>query len=199
MKKILVLISLLFVSAGVASAHEGLLDLTNSNVSCKGISIYQDGYYKVSGRCDGLVYPFETTYSKYVLWGKSLTNTQMVRIAEVDRGYFSGNIASAFDGVYITAEQNGLVRKPSDKLVVDGTLTPFEFDKSKVTTAPTTSTTAAKDIKNATVTDTTVKATGTAGAVVGKILTSLLVVILVIVGLAIGASLLFRSRGSVSA
>lgn len=201
MKKILVLVSLLFVYVGSASAHEGAVDLTNGNVSCKGVSIYQDGYYKVSGRCDGLVYPYETTYNKYVLWGKSSTGGQMVRIAEVDRGYFSGNISSPFDGMYITAEVNGLVRKPSDKEVVTGSLTPFDFDKSKVTVAPatgTTTATASKDTK-----DTTLKAataaTGTAGAVVGKIVTSLLVVILVIVGLAIGASLLFRSRGSVSA
>ena len=200
MKKILIMVSLIFVFAGVASAHEGAVDLTNGKVSCKGVSIYQDGYYRVSGRCDGLVYPYETTYSKYVLWGKSSTGGAMVRIAEVDRGYFSGNISSAFDGMYITAELNGLVRKPSDKQVVTGSLTPFDFDKSKVTVAPTSTTTAAtKDAKATTVTDATVKATGTAGAVVGKIVTSLLVVILVIVGLAIGASLLFRSRGSVSA
>lgn len=195
MKNILILVSLLFVCAGVVSAHEGSVDLTNSKVSCKGVSIYQDGYYKVSGRCDGLVYPYETTYSKYVLWGKSSTGGQMVRIAEVDRGYFLGNISSAFDGMYITAELNGLVRKPSDKKVVTGLLTPFDFDKSKVTSAPTTTATGTKDaaVKAATT------ATGTAGDVVGKIVTSLLVVILVIVGLAIGASLLFRSRGSVSA
>ncbi len=195
------MVSLLFVFAGVASAHEGAVDLTNGKVSCKGVSIYQDGYYKVSGRCDGLVYPYETTYSKYVLWGKSSTGGAMVRIAEVDRGYFSGNISSAFDGMYITAEANGLVRKPSDKQVVTGSLTPFDFDKSKVTAAPATSTTTAattKDTKDTTIKATTA-ATGTAGAVVGKIVTSLLVVILVIVGLAIGASLLFRSRGSVSA
>lgn len=198
MKKLLALITLLFVTAGVASAHEGMVDLTSSDVSCKGVSIYQNGYYRVSGRCDGLVYPYETTYNKYVLWGKSSTNGDIVRIAEIDRGYFSGNIASAFDGMYVTAEKDSLSRKMSDKQVLAGKVTPFSFDKSQVTTAPVPATTT--QAKTATTKETTVTATtSTAGTVVGKIVTSLIVVILVIVGLAIGASLLFRSRGSVSA
>jgi len=181
------------------SAHEGSVDITSGSMSCKGISIYQDGNYRVSGRCDGLVYPFETTYNKYVLWGKTTVGGQIVRIAEIDKGYFSGNIASAFDGMYISAETNGLVRKMSDKQIASGKVTPFSFDKSKLTTAPAVTATAT-GTKTQTVSDTKVTATtSTAGAVVGKIVTSLLVVILVIVGLAIGASLLFRSRGSVSA
>lgn len=190
-----------FVTPGIVSAHEGSVDLTSGSVSCKGVSIYQDGYYRVNGRCDGLVYPYETTYNKYVLWGKTTDGGQLTRIAEVEKGYFSGNISSAFDAMYITAEQNSLTRKMSDKVIVSGKIAPFSFDKSKVTTVPIAATTTAATTKTTTTsTGTTVAATtSTAGAVVGKIVTSLLVVILVIVGIAIGASLLFRSRGSVSA
>ena len=189
----------LLATSTTVSAHEGLVDLTRGTVSCKGISIYQDGYYRVTGRCDGLVYPYETTYNKYVLWGKTSTGGQMIRIAEVDKGYFSGNISSPFDGMYITAEQNGLVRKASDREVVVGRVSYFDFDKSKVTTAPTTATTTTKTTTSSDTAKVTTATTSTAGAVVGKIVTSLLVVILVVVGLAIGSSLLFRSRGSVSA
>ena len=203
MKKLLTLIAFAFLLVPSASAHEGSVDLTSASVSCKGVSIYQDGYYRVTGRCDGLVYPYETTYNKYVLWGKTSGQGEMVRIAEIEKGYFSGNISSTFDAMYITAEQKGLVRKASDKQVVAGKVTPFSFDKSQVTTAPATTTTAGTTTTTTTAKDTTVTADtttkSTAGAVVGKIVTSLLVVILVIVGLAIGASLLFRSRGSVSA
>lgn len=195
MKKLLVFVALLFVSATSASAREGSIDLTSSKVSCKGISIYQDGNYKVSGRCDGLVYPFETTYNKYVLWGKTQARGEMIRIAEVDRGYFSGYIGSPFESMVITAEADGLVRRPSDMSVVSGSVTPFSFDKSAVTT-PVAST--APATTGTTVQNTATATTSTAGAVVGKIVTSLLVIILVIVGLAIGASLIFRSRGSVS-
>ena len=191
---ILLVIGALFI-VKTASAHEGLVDLTDGDVSCKGVSIYQDGYYRVSGRCDGLVYPYETTYNKYVLWGKTTIGGTMTRIAEIDRGYFSGNIASAFDSMYITAEQNSLTRKASTIQVVSGRVTPFDFDKSKVTTV--TETTPTTTTKATTTTSTTSNAT--AGTVVGKIVSSLLVVILVVVVIAIGASLLFRNRGSVSA
>lgn len=195
MKKILTLVAALFVFSQTASAHEGLVDLTSSSVSCKGVSVYQDGNYRVTGRCDGLVYPYETLYNKYVLWGKAANRGEMVRIAEIDRGYFSGLISSAFDSMYVTAEQDGLVRKPSDRQILSGSVAPFSFDKSKVTTAPVTSTTTTVAEK----TKTTAPTTATAGSVVGKIVSSLLVVVLVIVALAIGASLLFRKRGSVSA
>lgn len=203
MKKLLIGLTVLFVasfiSATQASAHEGLIDLTSSSVSCKGVSIYQDGNYRVSGRCDGLVYPYQTLYNKYVLWGKQIDNSQMVRIAEVDRGYFSGNIPNAFSAMVITAEKDSLVRRPSDMQIVAGSVTPFSFDKSKVT-APTADTTPAVTTgKTTTVQSATSTVSSTAGAVVGKIVSSLLVIILVIVGLVIGASLIFRSRGSVSA
>ncbi len=201
MKKLLVAVLVLFASVNVASAREGSVDLTGNGVSCKGVSLYQDGNYKVSGRCDGLVYPYETLYNKYVLWGKTEARGEVVRIAEIDRGYFAGNIASAFDAMYVTAEADGLVRKMGDKQIVQGTLTPFSFDKSKVTTAPaTTNTNTTATTKSTTVqAGSTSTTTSTAGAVVGKILTSLLVIVLVVVALAIGASLIFRSRGSVSA
>jgi hypothetical protein len=199
MKKLLALVALSLLFAPAASAHEGSIDLTSGDVSCKGVSIYQDGYYKVSGRCDGLVYPYETLYNKYVLWGKTTVRGEVTRIAEVDRGYFAGNIPSEFSAMYITAEQDGLVRKMSDKQIVSGVVTPFSFDKSKTTTVPTTTTTATTTkATTSTPASTVATSTSTAGSVIGKIVSSLLVVILVIVGLAIGASLLFRSRGSVS-
>ncbi len=196
MKKILVLVVALFVFSQTAEAHEGLVDLTSSSVSCKGISVYQDGSYRVSGRCDGLVYPFETLYNKYVLWGKASTRGEMIRIAEIDRGYFSGSISTTFDSMYVTAEKDGLVRKPSDRQILSGSITPFSFDKSQVTAAPVTTTTTAPVTKT---TANTSGATASAGSVVGRIVSSLLVIVLVIVGIAIGASLLFRKRGSVSA
>lgn len=197
MTKLLVLFASIFVFASTAAAREGSVDLTSNAVSCKGISLYQDGNYRVSGRCDGLVYPYETTFNKYVLWGKTITRGELIRIGEVDRGYFSGFVASPFDGMIITAESDGLVRRPSDRQVVAGAVTPFDFDKSQVTATPAPTTAPASGNGN---TSTTVQgAKSTAGAVVGKILSSLLVIVLVIVGLVIGASLLFRSRGSVSA
>lgn len=205
MKKLLTALAGVVISlslgAVTVSAHEGSVDLTGNGVSCKGVSLWQDGAYKVSGRCDGLVYPYETMYNKYVLWGKTETRGEMVRIAEIDRGYFAGNITGTFEAMYVTAEKDGLVRKPSSKEIVAGKVTPFSFDKSQVTSAPATTGTTATTGKSVTVQNSTATSTTgtTAGTVVGKIVSSLLVIILVIVALVIGASLIFRSRGSVSA
>lgn len=204
MKKLIALFvfSFLFATLSPVSAREGSIDLTSSSVSCKGISLFQSGSYRIFGRCDGLVYPHETTYNKYVLWGKTIARGELIRVGAVEAGYFSGNIASPFGDMIITAETDNLVRKPSDKVVVSGKLTVFDFDKSKVTTTTSVTTPAASSTTTGmTVQDTTSKvttATSTAGSVIGRILTSLLVIILVIVGIAIGASLIFRNRGSVS-
>ncbi len=203
MKKLFVLaiFAVITTFAPKAVAHEGMIDLTSNSVSCKGISLYQSGSYRVFGRCDGLVYPYETTYNKYVLWGKTTARGEMIRVAEVDKGYFSGNIASPFDGMVITAESDGLVRRASDRVVVSGKVAIFDFDKSKVTTTTVTTPTASTAPTGMTVQDAATKVsttTSTAGSVVGRILTSLLVIVLVVVGLAIGASLIFRNRGSVS-
>ncbi len=200
MKKLIALAVLAFLFAPNARAHEGMVDLTSSSVSCKGISLYQSGYYRVFGRCDGLVYPYETTYNKYVLWGKTVARGEMIRVAEVDKGYFSGNIASPFDGMTITAESDGLVRRPSDRVVVSGKVNVFDFDKSKVTSSTTTTPAASTAPSSVTAQNSGEQAStaSTAGSVIGRILTSLLVIVLVIVGIAIGASLIFRNRGSVS-
>jgi len=198
MKKLIALLALAFLFTSSASAKEGLIDLTSSSVSCKGVSIFQDGYYKVNGRCDGLTYPYETLYNRYVLWGKTADHGVVTRIAEIDKGYFQGNIADSFESMYITAERDANTRKMSDKQIASGSVTAFSFDKSKTTSAPVTTTTPAKTTTTTTAATTVANTTSATGAVIGKIVSSLLVVILVIVGLAIGASLLFRSRGSVS-
>jgi len=193
----LVLVSSFMITTSLVSAHEGSIDLSSSTVSCKGVSLYQDGGYHIDGRCDGLTYPYQTLYNTYVLWGKSSLNGSIVRIAEVDKGYFSGVMADPFDTMFITAEKQSLVHKPSDIQVVTGAVTAFSFDKSQAAPTATTSTTSTS--KNVTLQGSTSTVSSTAGAVVGKIVTSLLVIILVVVGLVIGASLIFRSRGSVSA
>lgn len=193
-----VVFGLLLTFAPNALAHEGQLDLSGSGVSCKGISLYQNGYYRVSGRCDGLVYPHETTYNKYVLWGRTTARGEMIRIGEVDRGYYSGNIASPFDQAIITAEADGLVRRPSDRVVVRGSVAIFDFDKSRVSATPAPSAAVTPTNTGMTVQDGTETTSSTAGSVIGRILSSLLVIVLVIVAIVIGASLIFRNRGSVS-
>jgi hypothetical protein len=207
MKKLLIALLSLAVFVAVVSskaqAFEGELTLSGADVSCKGSSVWHESRYRVIGRCEGLVYPYETQYEYYTLWAHDVSRDAYVRIDDVDRGYFEGDVNSAFDKLLITAETDGGPRRPSDKTVATGSINKFAFDKSEVVQTDTknTVTEATTDAnKSMTVQTTTNKATtaSSAGSVAGRIITSLLVILLVVVGIVIAGSLLFRSRGSVS-
>lgn len=205
MKKIFGLATGLFIGfvmlATSASAKEGSLELSNSDVSCEGISIWRDSSYRITGRCDGLVYPYETQYDHYVLWAR-LANGNVTRIDDIDRGYFEGSIFDAYTSLFITAEMSSSPRRPSTKEIVSGSVTAFDFDKSTTTVQPTPAPSVAPKTTTGGITvqnPTTATSSSTVGGVVGKILTSLLVIVAVIVVITIVASLLFRRRGSVSA
>jgi len=116
MKKLFALIACMFVFAGVASAHEGSIDLTSSSVSCKGISLFQDGNYKLVDAVMVWFILIRQLMISMFFGGKTSDRGDIVRVAEVDRGYFSGMIPNAFDSMFITAEKDSLARKPSDWL-----------------------------------------------------------------------------------
>lgn len=207
MKKLLIaLLSIIVFGAAVVaktSAFEGELNLSGTSVVCKGSSVWHESRYRVIGRCEGLVYPYETQYEYYTLWAHDAARDTYVRIDDVDRGYFEGDVNSAFDKILITAETDGGPRRPSDKTVATGSVDKFAFDKSVVTQtepAKTITETTPDSNKSMTVQSATNKATTTtsSGSVVGRIITSLLVILLIVVGVVIAGSLLFRSRGSVS-
>ncbi len=206
MKKLYTALAVLFVSMFVStskvSAHEGDITMSGANVSCTAISLWQSGQYQVTGRCDGLVYPYQTQYDRYMLWAKTAGSGDIVPVGEITRGYFQGFVGNAFTTLFVTAETSSNPHRPSSYQVASGSVTPFTFEKTAAATpAPasteTTNTSTTMTVQQAA--SSTSTSGSTVGAVVGKIVTSLLVIILVIVGVAIGASLIFRSRGSVSA
>lgn len=186
------------LSASPALAREGNIQLSNSDVACEGVSIWRESAYKVTGRCQGLVYPYETLYDHYVIWAK-LDNGNIVRIDDVERGYFEGNVSESFKTISITAEGVGTPRRPSTKEVVAGDIQAFAFDKSE-TTAPAPAATPVPQTNGITVQNNVPVQTGsTVGSVIGRILRALLIIVGVIIAVAVVASLLFRRRGSVSA
>ncbi len=206
MKKLLASLFVLgLISAFAATttqANEGTVELSSSVVSCEGVSLWNENSYRITGRCEGLVYPYQTQYEHYVIWAKTDVKGDLVRIDEVERGYFDGSVAANFGSVYITAETSGLPRRPSDKTVVSGKIVGFSFDNTVTEVAPAaTPAPAAADNGTMVVQNgatQTVATSSTVGKVVGRILSSLLVIIVVVVVLVIGASLIFRRRGSVS-
>jgi len=190
------------LGVGVAQANEGSLNLVNGSIACDGASLWRESAYRVSASCKGLVYPYETQYEHYVAWAK-LDKGDVVRIGEVERGYFEGNVSELFQKIVITAEKEGLPRRASTKEVVSGTVMAFNQENSEQTViSQATPAPIGKSDSTMTVqSDLQANAsTGvTAGSVIGKILKSLLIIIGVIILVAVGASLVFRRRGSVSA
>lgn len=187
--------------AGVAQANEGNVALTGTDVACEGVSLWKSSNFRVTGRCDGLVYPYATQQDSYVLWARTETRGEIVRVSEIDRGYFDGNVPESFTDLYVTAESQGLPRRPSETQIASGTVTLFSFDKGQDAAVATPAPLAQPESESMTVQNGiagTVAAGTTAGSVIGKILRSLLIIIAVVVVLVIGASLIFRRRGSVS-
>lgn len=199
--------ALIFVAARESAlAREGTLSMSSSNVSCQGVSVWQESNYRVTGRCQGLVYPYATQYEHYSLWAK-LDNGNTIRVDDIDRGYFEGNVQGDFADFFITAETSSSPRRPSDKTIVSGKVAAFDFGKTNNSTVVATPAPTATPVANSNTGTMTVQNAATSsnttstgiGSVIGQILKALLVIVGVIIAIAVGASLLFRKRGSVSA
>jgi len=195
-----ILVALLVFSTHTALAREGMVSMSNKDVACEAISLWREGRYRVTGRCEGLVYPYATQYNYYTLWAKTDDKGETVRVGQVDKGYFDGGVGKGFSNLYITAETESLPRRPSDKAIVSGKISAFAFDKSLDTTIPAaTPAPATSNGQTMTVQQGSSSTAGsTVGTVIGKIVRSLLIIIAVVVVLVIGTSLVFRRRGSVS-
>lgn len=181
-------------------AKEGNLTMANEDVTCQGVSVWQGSAYKVAGKCQGLVYPFATKQSHYVLWAK-LDNGNFLRIDDIDRGYFEGNVNAEFGSMLVTAEESSSPRRPGSTTVLSGKIEDFDFSGVKTTTAVEATPApkaAAEGNGTMTVQNLTAASTSTTGSVISRILKSLLVIVGVIILITVAASLLFRRRGSVS-
>lgn len=202
--KILITLVIAFVmSISVAQANEGSVMMSGDDVSCEGVSLWKGSSYRVMGRCEGLVYPYATQLEHYVLWARVVGDGEIVRVGEVDRGYWDGNVSDSYTDLYLTAESDGLPRRPSDVVVASGSVSDFGFSRAEVDNKPvsTPAPLVPDSADSMTVQSGTdqVDVSGTAaGDVIGKIVKSLLIIVAVVVVLVIGTSLVFRRRGSVS-
>lgn len=201
MKKILLGIFLAYiflVGAGEIRAYEGDVEMSNSSISCKAISVWRENQYKLIGKCNGLVYPYETQYEHYYVWAHEIERDSLVRIGEIDRGYFEGNIKSSFDRLVVTAEESDNPRRPSEKEIVFGDVNEFSFDKvleveeEIVEEKPTSRVVQSGSDEEAD------EPTSTVGSVLGRIITALLAIVLIVIVIVVVGSLVFRRRGSVS-
>lgn len=125
----LILAVLFFASASASPAHanEGRVSVRNGTVVCEGVSIWESDRYRVTGRCQGLVYPFAERLDRYMLWVVPDTGGSPVRIAEVEKGLFTGQTDQRFRSLRITAEEDNAPRAPSTTTVVEGDIARFDF------------------------------------------------------------------------
>lgn len=194
---LVVLASFMFVSE--ASASEGRATLSNSQAVCEASSFWNENNYEITGRCDGLVYPFEVKFDHYYVWAFDGGRETWVRVDDVERGYFEGKVENDFTRLMITAEQDSTPRRPSEKRVMSGEMENLDFEAQKVEQPRQEEQVQEKEGQQAEkVDEQTQEEDGSVGKVVGRIFTAILAIIVVVIVLVVVGSLVFRKRGSVS-
>lgn len=203
MKKMFVIAVMAILSLIVGpkvSASEGTINLSGNNAVCKITSVWKESDYRLIGRCEGLVYPYQTQYEHYVVWAHVISRDANIRVGDIERGYFDGSVSDGFDKLIISAEQSGSPRRPSDKIIMEANVEKFEFDRSE--TAEAQEEEPAQEQVSSNTQDEEVPGVdgegSSLGRVVTRIVTAIITILLVIIGLVIVSSLIFRRRGSVS-
>lgn len=198
----LVISGAMLLSVATARATEGAAKLESSQVSCDVTSIWQEDRYRIIGKCNGLVYPYETKYEHYYLWARNIESGNMVRIGAIDKGYVDGSTNDDFNQLLITAEQNTSPRRPSDRNIVSGDMVGFltstgdtegTLEELSVTDSPDVIT-----VQRGVADETSTESGSGVGSVLGRIFSALLTVILIVIALVVVGSLIFRRRGSVN-
>ncbi len=119
----LILTLLFHFSVNSVTASDGRIVLKNGNISCEGISVWQGTSYQVTGKCFGLIYPYDEQLDTYVLWAR-LENGEIERITEIDRGIFDKSITYKFNSLFVTPETNSSPRQ-AGKIIMSGDLQKF--------------------------------------------------------------------------
>jgi len=122
----------IFAVAKPVSANEGRISLQNSQVSCEGISVWDNSRYKITGRCQGLVYPYHDQVDGYFLWVMPDDQDSPIRIGDIDRGLFDGSTSKQFRSILVTAEISNSPKKPGDIQIISGGLSLFNFPQVNV-------------------------------------------------------------------
>jgi hypothetical protein len=139
MKKMIGLVlglGLWVILAVPAMANEGELVLRGTvanGPACKAASVYVRGSYQVLLTCRNLLTPYSAEITRYVAWyreGESRWN----RLGVLENGKLSSQTNEAFTQIQITAEETSGPRTASDRVIVAGQLTEFDFGLSSITT-----------------------------------------------------------------
>ncbi len=122
------LLMVLLFWAKPVKANEGRIVLKNGSVECEGVSVWQESRYRIVGRCSGLVYPYQQKIANYLLWVQQTDGTATQLVDNVQVGFFEGWASKDFTQVLLTAEAESSSRTPSDIVIAQANLLPFDFN-----------------------------------------------------------------------
>ena len=169
-RKIVFSLGLLILSLAVVKqvkANEGLIKLlpvNESKASCLALSVFREGRYQIGD------------------WD---------RLAEIEEGKFGVNSDERFDRLMISAEQDWNPRKPSERVVAQGTVEALALGTVEVGESP-------KAVVTPTPTVTKVKAVEAvkgSGSVLGAIAKAVVTVVLILIGVGVVLGVITKRKG----
>lgn len=146
MKKMIVLVLGLIAFLGFvkpAMASEGTVKMIPSvggEGRCFASSVYVDGMYRVLVTCRDLRVAVDAEANKYVVWSEVLSSGKRRRMGEIMNGKLMASVEDRFDRLFLTAERDSYVTKPTGADLLSGTVEPIDFGSAvnaKVTPTPT--------------------------------------------------------------
>jgi len=130
-----------FLMAKPVAANEGTVNLrgAGSNGSCFVASIFLEGTYRILASCRELKIALSPETNRYVAWAEDVDGKQR-RLGEIVNGKLSTMVDTKFVRVFVSAESDGYVNKPSADILLTGYVEPIDFGKGIVSAPITTPT-----------------------------------------------------------
>lgn len=119
-----------FFLAGTALASEGETNLAPVNVNgpaCKAFSVFTDNRYQLMLTCRNLITPYSAEITRYILWVYNSEQKRWLSLGRINQGKLVTSVNFKFEQLQVTAEE-GSPREPSDRIVAQGLVQPFNFD-----------------------------------------------------------------------
>jgi len=111
-----------------AMANEGTILMRGAGVSgsCFATSVFVDGTYRVLATCRDLKMALSPEQNRYVVWFNE-ENGKARRLGEIVNGKMYTATDAKFASLFITAEVDGYGNKPSEAVLLSGSVQPINF------------------------------------------------------------------------
>ena len=119
-------LAIFFLSAGQASASEGIIQLRNTiggQSRCFAESVLMPDFnYTVLVSCRDLVYPVSSELLSYVLWASPIDGGSPIKLGDLSLGKVEFKTKTAFANLFATQERDNGVKNPGGPLVMRGSV-----------------------------------------------------------------------------